>query len=97
LVRYVDDGLWPISNNPCENAIRPFVVGWRSWLLCDTVTGANASANLYSLVETCKANGVEPYGYLTALFRALPHAQSIDEYEALLHWNIKIPTEPGDE
>ncbi|WP_026200890.1 IS66 family transposase, partial [Cupriavidus sp. UYPR2.512] len=53
LVRYVENGNWPISNNPCENAIRPFCVGRRSWLFSDTVDGANASANLYSIVETC--------------------------------------------
>ncbi|MHA6868719.1 IS66 family transposase, partial [Ralstonia pseudosolanacearum] len=60
LTRYVENGAWPISNNPCENAIRPFVVGRRNWLFCDTVAGANASANLYSLLETAKANGVDP-------------------------------------
>ena len=58
LTRYLENGAWPISNNPCENAIRPFVVGRKAWLFCDTVGGANASANLYSLIETCKANGV---------------------------------------
>ncbi|CAJ0808549.1 IS66 family transposase ISAeh1 [Ralstonia psammae] len=61
LTRYVENGAWPISNNPCENAIRPFVAGRRNWLFCDTVAGANASANLYSLVKTAKANGVDPY------------------------------------
>jgi len=52
LIRYIENGAWPIPNNPCENAIRPFVVGRRNWLFCDTVAGANASANLHSLVET---------------------------------------------
>ncbi len=75
LVRYLDEGAWPISNNPCENAIRPFVVGRRNWLFSDTVGGATASANLYSLLETCKANGVDTYTYLVALFKALPHGQ----------------------
>lgn len=64
LIRYVENGNWPISNNPCENAIRPFVVGRRSWLFSDTVAGANASANLYSLIETCKAGRIDPYRYL---------------------------------
>jgi hypothetical protein len=45
LIRFVDNGAWPIDNNLCENAIRPFVVGRRNWLFCDTVAGANASAN----------------------------------------------------
>lgn len=91
LARYVDNGAWPISNNPCENAIRPFVVGRRNWLFCDTVAGANASANLYSLTETCKANGVDPYQYLAALFKALPLATTVDDYEALLPWNLMTP------
>lgn len=89
LVRYIENGTWPISNNPCENAIRPFVIGRRNFLFCDTVAGANASASLYSLVETCKANDVDPYQYLVALFKALPHAQTADDYEALLPWTLK--------
>ncbi|MFJ7311510.1 transposase [Pseudomonas sp. NPDC098747] len=47
LIRYVENGSWPISNNACENAIRPFVIGRLNFLFCDTVAGANASANLY--------------------------------------------------
>lgn len=94
LIRYVDNGSWPISNNPCENAIRPFVVGRRSWLFCDTVAGAKASANLYSLVETAKANGIDPYEYLLVLFKALPHARTVDDYEALLPWKIASATAP---
>lgn len=92
LIRYLDNGAWPISNNACENAIRPFVVGRRNWLFCDTVGGANASANLYSLIETCKANGVDAYHYLTALFKALPHAKSADDFEALLPWRLMPAT-----
>jgi len=88
LIRYLDNGAWPISNNPCENALRPFVVGRRNWLFSDTVGGANASANLYSLIETCKANGVDAYQYLVALFRALPGATSADDYEVLLPWRL---------
>jgi hypothetical protein len=69
-----------------------FVVGRRSWLFADTVGGANASANLYSLIETAKAHNVEPYRYLVALFKKLPMAQTADDYEALLPWNIALPT-----
>lgn len=86
LNRYVENETWPIDNNPCENAIRPFVVGRRAWLFADTIGGAKASANLYSLIETCKANGVDVYRYLTDLFKALPYANSADDYEALLPW-----------
>jgi transposase len=65
LTRYVKNGDWPISNNDCENSIRPFVIGRRGWLFSDTVEGATASANLYSLVETCKACRIDPYRYPT--------------------------------
>lgn len=53
------------------------------------MAGADASANLYSIIETCKANDVDPYQYLVALFKALPHAQTTDDYEALLPWRLK--------
>ena len=92
LVRFVHNGTWPLDSNPVENAIRPFVVGRKGWLFADTVGGANASANLYSLVETAKANGIEPYRYLVALFKRLPLAQTADDYEALLPWNIALPS-----
>jgi len=55
------------------------------------VAGAHASANLYSLIETCKANNVDPYHYLAALFAALPLAVTADDYEALLPWNLRSP------
>lgn len=88
LVRYVENGAWPIDNNVCENAIRPFVVGRRNWLFADTVGGAQASANLYSLIETCKANQVDPYRYLVRLFQALPRAVTADDFDALLPWRF---------
>ncbi|WP_373419927.1 IS66 family transposase [Burkholderia glumae] len=88
LVRYVENGNWPISNNLCENAIRPFVVGRKGWLFSDTVAGAQASANLYSLVETCKANGIEPYRYLVWLFTRLPLAATADDYADLMPWRM---------
>jgi transposase len=88
LVRYVDDGRYPIDNNACENAIRPFVVGRRNWLFADTVAGANASANLYSLLQTCLANGIDGYRYLSALLVSLPTARTVEDYEALLPWRL---------
>lgn len=90
LIRFLSNGAWPLDSNPIENAIRPFVVGRRSWLFADTVGGANASANLYSLIETAKANNIEPYRYLAALFKKLPLAQTADDYETLLPWNIAL-------
>jgi transposase len=90
LVRYVDDGRYPIDNNACENGIRPFVVGRRNWLFADTVAGANASANLYSLLQTCLANGIDGFQYLKALFAELPKAVTAEDFEALLPWRIAL-------
>lgn len=92
LIRFIDNGAWPIDNNLCENAVRPFVVGRRNWLFCDTVAGARASANLYSLIETCKANRIDPYTYLVDLFRELPTAKTAEDFEALLPWNLADQT-----
>ena len=84
LIRYLDDGRLEIDNNAAENAIRPFVVGRKNWLFSDSVKGVKASANLYSLIETAKANGLEPYVYLRYLFTELPKAETVDAIEALL-------------
>ena len=84
LVRYLEDGRIPIDNNAVENAIRPFVLGRKNWLFSDTPHGARASANLYSLIETAKANGLEPFAYLRHVFAELPGATTLDEVEALL-------------
>jgi transposase len=90
LVRFVADGRYPIDNNPCENSIRPFVVGRRNWLFSDTVAGAHASANLYSLLQTCVANGIDGYRYLAALLPALPAAKTVEDYEVLLSWHADL-------
>lgn len=88
LVRYTERGDLPIDNNRCEGAIRPFVVGRKNWLFSDTPAGAHASALIYSLVETAKANGLEPYTWLRRVLRKLPSARTVDDYEALLTWNM---------
>ena len=88
LIRYLEDGRLEIDNNRTENAIRPFVVGRKNWLFSDTVNGAKASANLYSLIETAKANGLEPYAYLRHLFTTLPKVKTVEAIEALLPGNL---------
>ncbi|MFT5421282.1 MAG: transposase [Candidatus Endobugula sp.] len=60
LVAYLDDGRRPIDNNRAENSIRPFVIGRKNWLFSNSQAGAHASANLYSLIETAKANSLNP-------------------------------------
>jgi len=91
LERYVEEGYLPIDDNAAERAIRPFVIGRKNWLFSDTPRGAKASAQLYSLVETAKANGQEPYAWLRHALERLPMASSVEDYEALLPWNC-LPT-----
>ena len=88
MIRYLDDGQYPIDNNFLENAIRPFAVGRKNWLFCQSMRGASASANLYSVVETAKANGLDPCAYLKHVFTHLPQAQNVDDIAALLPGNF---------
>ena len=88
LIRYLDDGRLEIDNNRAENAIRPFVLGRKNWLFSDSVRGVKASANLYSLIESAKANQLEPYAYLRYLFTELPKANTVEAIEALLPGNL---------
>lgn len=90
LIRYIERGDLPIDNNRVERAIRPFVIGRRSWLFSDTPAGAHASAVIYSMIETAKANGVEPYLWLSNVIRELPAAKTADDYEALMPWNLNL-------
>jgi transposase len=89
LVCYLESGDYPIDNNPAENAIRPFVVGRKAWLFSTSQNGATSSANLYSLIETAKANGLEPHAYLKKIFAELPNVKTVDDIESLLPWNCK--------
>ncbi len=89
LVVYCEDGRLNISNVLAENAIRPFVVGRKAWLFSDTLKGAYASSVHYSLIETAKANHLEPYAYLVHVLNELPYADTVEKIEALLPWNFK--------
>jgi len=89
LVGYLEDGRLQPDNNLAENSIRPFVVGRRNWLFSGTPEGAEASALIFSLIETARTNGLEPYSYLRYIFDKLPTAVSLEDYEALLPWNAK--------
>ncbi len=72
LENYLKDGHAGIDNNVAENAIRPFVLGRKNWLFSGTPEGARASALLFTLIETAKANNLEPYSYMRYLFEKLP-------------------------
>jgi transposase len=80
-----------MDNNWIENAIRPFAVGRKNWLFSGNPEGASASATIYSIIETAKANGLEPYHYPCYLLEKLLFVQSIEELKNLLPQNI----EPG--
>ena len=64
LLRYLEDGRLEISNNRAERSIKPFVMGRKNWLFANTLAGARSSAVFYSLIETAKENGLDPYCYL---------------------------------
>jgi hypothetical protein len=89
LERYIEDGNLQIDNNRAERAIKPFVIGRKNWLFANTANGAQASAMLYSLIETAKANGLKPFHYLNHLLEELP--KKLQEIERLLPWNVDLP------
>ena len=83
LIRYLESPYLSPDTNNIENAIRPFVVGRKNWLFSGSPRGAHSSATLYSLIETAKANGIEPYRYLKYLFAKLPFARTDEDYRRL--------------
>ena len=85
--RYLEDGRLSIDNNRAERAIKPFVIGRKNWLFSNTSKGAHASAILYSLVETAKANDIMVHDYISTCLQHL--AEQPDNLEPLLPWNIK--------
>jgi transposase len=89
LIRYLENGGLKIDNNFIENKIRSFAVGRKKWLFSQSVEGAEASAGLFSLVETTKANGLDPYKYIRHLCEKIPHAKTLEDFEALLPWHVK--------
>jgi transposase len=90
LIRYLDAGHLRIDNNFVENKIRPFALGRKNWLFSSTPEGARASASLYSLIETAKANGLNPFRYLRHVFEKLPRATTLEQTEVLLPYNVKL-------
>ena len=90
---FLKNGEVEISNNFAENAIRPFVIGRKNWLFSDTVKGAKSSAIIYSLIETAKANGVEPYAYLTLILtdmQDMGRPFSNEELESFMPWSEEL-------
>lgn len=95
LSAFLEYGEVDISNNFAENAIRPFAVGRKNWLFSDTTKGAESSAIVYTLVETAKANGLDPYTYLLQLLTELPclgRNPSQDDLDLFLPWQPMLQT-----
>lgn len=93
---FLTDGEVPLDNNGAERAIKPFCVGKKNWMFCDTASGAQVSAIVYSIVETAKANNLRPYYYLDHILSVIPdHVDDNDEsyLEDLLPWSDKLPKE----
>lgn len=90
LTGYCKDGKLNISNALAENAIRPFAVGRKNWLFSDTSRGAKASATCYSLIETAKANSLEPYQYIRHVLEHIAYAKTVEDIEVLLPWNVSL-------
>lgn len=91
LMRYLEDGRCSFSNNASERCAKTFVIGRKNWLFSDTPNGAEASSIVYSMVETAKANGVNPYHYLCYLLEKYPSSLMNDEeLERFAPWNEEV-------
>ncbi len=90
LIVYLEDGHISIDNNVTERDIRPFTTGRKNWLFSTSAEGAFASANLYSLVMTCRANDINPYFYFRHIFTELPKRPSDAPLNDLLPWNVSM-------
>jgi len=88
LIVYIEDGRLRPDNNLVENAIRPYVVGRKNWLFAGSPDGAKASAAFFTLIETAKTNGLEPYAYVRYVFEKLPTTKTEKNLKNLLPQNI---------
>ena len=88
MLNYLEDGKIAIDNNFTENRIRPFAIGRKNWLFSDSVAGAKSSAMLYSIIQTARGNGLEPYSYMKHLLTELPLCQDVIQIENLLPHRI---------
>lgn len=86
--RYVDDGRLSIDNNIAERDIKAVVIGRKNWLFADSVDGAHANAIMYSLVQTAKANAIDPFTYLRYVIGKMPTLSTANDMQALLPWNM---------
>lgn len=90
LTNFLKDGRIEIDNNLIENAIRPFALGRKNWLFMGSPAGAKAGAIFYSLIETCKANCIDPQKYFNTMLHKIRLCQTEDDYRKLLPQNIQL-------
>ena len=90
LIEFLTDGRLEIDNNRAERSIKPFVIGRKNWLFSNTPRGAKTSAIIYSIIETAKENGLDPFSYLKYVFEQLPKNNSKTAIEDLLPWNPTV-------
>ena len=94
LVRFLDDGRFEPDNNRAERSIKPFVIGRKNWLFANTPRGAKTSAIIYSIVETAKENGLNPFDYLKFIFERIKNVDPTDPstIDSLLPWSETVQT-----
>jgi len=90
LCAFLEDGRLEADNNLTEQEIKPFVIARKNFMFCSSVEGANALCLHFSLIRTAKRHGLDPYRYYESILKAIPHCESVDDYEALLPWNIQL-------
>jgi transposase len=95
LMRFLEDGRLEIDNNLTEQEIKPFVIARKNFLFCDSVDGAEALCLHFSLIRTAKLHGLDPYHYYVMLLKSIPHCSSVEDYEKLLPWNIRLDYTPN--
>lgn len=95
LIRFLDDGRLEIDNNRAERSVKPFVIGRKNWLFANTPRGARTSAIIYSIVETAKENGLDPFSYLTFVFERIRTLGTIDAptVDSLMPWKDGVQAE----
>lgn len=96
ITNFLFDGICELSNNRAERSAKPFVIGRRNFLFCDTVRGAESSAIIYSIVERAKENGLKPMNYLTYVFEKMPNIDFKNNPELLKEltpWSKSLPKE----
>lgn len=90
---YLEDGTCVISNQMAENSIRPFTIGRKNWLFSGSPKGAAASAGIYTLIETAKANGLQPIKYIQYILETMPGSNFLQDHSILeeyLPWNLEV-------